>query len=122
MILLLKLILVSVILVMGLKISTSEGMIFENIGNYARRKVEQGYKYWDLIACEWCCGTWLSIIAHVLVLKLGIAYFDLNWQVLIRWPLVVMGTSITSGFIWTIYLTLNEVKEKNKEQSEYFKY
>ena len=107
---------------MGLKISTSEGMIFEKIGNYARRKVDEGYKIWDLIACEWCAGTWLSIVAHFFAFGLGILTFEWNWQLLMRWPLVVIGASITSGIVWTIYLTLNEIKENNKAQTEYFKY
>lgn len=122
MIIILKLIVLTFILVMGLKISTSEGMIFEKIGNYAKRKVEEGYKGWDLIACEWCAGTWLSIVAHFAAFGLGVFPFEWDWQLLIRWPFVFMGASFASGLSWTIYLTLNEIKESNKAQAAYFKY
>lgn len=118
---LLELIGITVILVMGLKISTSEGMIFEKLGDYARQKVDEGYKAWDLIACEWCAGTWLSIVAHFAAFGLAVLPFEWNWQLLIRWPLIVMGASITSGLIWNIYLSINEMKENDRAQAEYFK-
>jgi hypothetical protein len=107
---------------MGVKISTTEGMIFEEIGNYARRKVDEGHKIWEaLIVCEWCLPSVYSIFGHVFAIGLGILPFEWSWQLLIRWPLVVMGASISSGLIWTIYLMFNQIKENNMAQTDFYK-
>lgn len=122
MIVLLKLILITFIWVIGIKISTAEGMIFEKLGKYAKRKVDEGYKIWEaLIACEWCLPSVHSIFGHAFAFGLGILPFEFNWQLLIRWPLVIMGTSLISGLTWTIYLMINDIKDNNEEQARYFK-
>lgn len=121
MILLLKLILITFILVMALKIVTSEGMLLEKVGKYLKRQIEKGNKLADLGYCEWCTSTPMSIVAHFFAFGLGVLPFQWNWQLLIRWPLVVGGASFLSGMAWTIYLTINDIKENNEAQAKYFK-
>lgn len=120
MVLLFKLIVLTVIIVMGLKISMSEGMIFEKLGKYFERKVDEGYKGFDIFICAWCMNSLQSITAHVFAFGLGVLPFEFNWQLLIRWPLVIMGASFVSGNLWNTYETINKVKEKNEQEAKYF--
>lgn len=113
---LLQLILITVMIVLALRVAISNGMILEKVGIYAEAKVEQGYKVWDLICCPWCAGTWISIVAHGFAFGIGVLPVEFNWSLLIRWPLVVFGASFTSGMLWTIYLTLNSIKENNDKK------
>lgn len=121
MILLLKLILLTFIWVMGIKISTAEGMVFEKLGNWANKQVDKGYKIYEaIISCEWCLPSLHSVIGYAFAVGIGVIdHFE--WKLVVLYPLVVCGTSLLSGLTWTIYLTINEIKENNKEQSKYFK-
>lgn len=105
---------------MGWKIVTAKGMLLEAVGLWAEKKIEQGYKIFDLIYCEWCSSTLFALAAHGFAFLLGILPFEWNWQLLARYPLVVMGSSLISGLTWTIYLTINDIKENNRAQTEYF--
>ncbi len=106
MILIFKLILITFILVMGLKIAMSEDMLLEKLGNWFGEKAKSN-KVFELFVCPWCMGTLQSITAHFFAFGLGLLPFEWNWQLLIRWPLVVMGASLLSGLTWTIYLKIN---------------
>ena len=59
-----KLIGVTVVLVLALKIVMSEGMLLEKLGKFFERKIKEGHKAYDLFYCEWCSGTLQSITAH----------------------------------------------------------
>ena len=122
MILLFKLIVLTVIIVLALRVALSEGMLLEKLGSYFERKVDQGYKIFDLFVCPWCSGTLQSLTAHAFAFGLGIIPFEWNWQLLIRWPLVVFASSFISGVLWTVYLTLNQIKENNMAQAEYYQF
>lgn len=122
MILLFKLVILTVIIVLALRVALSDGMLLEKVGRYFEKKVEDGQKWADLIVCPWCSGTILSIIAHAFAFGLGIIPFEWNWQLLIRWPLVVFASSFISGVLWTLYLTLNQIKENNMAQAEYYQF
>lgn len=116
-----KLIAITVVLVLGLKIALSEKMLLEKLGEFFERKVDEGYKYFDLLICPWCMPSLFSIVAHGFAFGLNIIPFEWNWQLLIRWPLIVMGASIIAGNFWNIYLMINQIKEKNEIESEYYK-
>lgn len=116
-----KLIGVTVVLVLALKIVMSEGMLLEKLGKFFERKIKEGHKAYDLFYCEWCSGTLQSITAHFIAFGLGVLPFEWNWQLLIRWPLIIGGASFISGNLWNLYLTVNRIKEKNQLESEYFK-
>lgn len=120
MMILLKLISLTFIIVMGFKIIMSEGMLFENAGFYFKRKVDEGNKIFDLFICQWCMATLCSILAHGFAFGLNILPFSFNWQLLIRWPLVIMGASFLSGNIWNLYETVNSIKESNNAETEYY--
>lgn len=122
MILLFKLVILTVIIVLALRVALSEGMLLERLGKYFEKKVEEGYKIFDLAICPWCAGTLFSIPAHFFAFGLGILPFEWNIELMIRWPLVVFASSFISGVLWTIYLTLNQIKENNQAQAEYYKF
>lgn len=119
MIILLKLIILNCICVLGWKIAISDGMLLDSIGKWGDRKVEEGHKIYDLVVCPWCCGTAISIAAHLFAFGIGVLPLIFNWQLLIRWPLVVMGSSFICGNIWNIYETINRVRERNEIEAKF---
>lgn len=121
MIILFKLVILTVIIVMALKIALSKGMIFEKVGDWLEAKVDAGYKIFDLFICEWCMPTLQVFTAHAFAFGLGILPFEFNWQLVIRWPLVVFASSFVSGNLFNLYLTINRIKEKNDAESIYYK-
>lgn len=109
--------------VLGIKIVTAEGMIFENIGKYGKQKIEEGYKVYEaLVNCEWCLPSIHSIFGYVFAFALGVIPFEWNWNYIIMWPIVVMGTSLCTGLTWTIYLTINDIKDNNEIQAKYYRH
>lgn len=121
MILLFKLILITCILVMGLKVAMSKDMLLEKFGDYFEKKIDDGHRFFDIFVCPWCMGTLQSIVAHFFAIGLGLLPMEWNWQLLIRWPLVFMGASFLCGMAWTIYETVNRIKEKNEAETNHFK-
>lgn len=121
MILLFKLITLTVIIVLGLKIAMSDGMLLERLGRFFERKIDEGYKVFDLFYCQWCMSTLSSIVAYFFAFGLNILPFEWDWQLLIRWPLIVMGGSIVAGNIWNVYLTINQIKDRNEVEAAYYK-
>lgn len=106
---------------MALKIALSKGMIFEKLGEWLENKVDAGYKIFDLFICEWCMPTLQVFTAHAFAFGLGILPFEFNWQLVIRWPLIVFASSFVSGNLFNLYLTINRIKEKNDAESIYYK-
>lgn len=105
---------------MALKIVMSEGMLLEDLGEWFLDRVDEGKKGYDLFICQWCASTLQSITAHAFAFGLGIIPFEFNWQLIIRWPLVIFGASFLSGNVWNIYETINRIKEKNEAETEYY--
>lgn len=119
MILLLKMIMITFIIVMGLKITMSEGMVLERLGAYLEKKVDEGNKVFDLFICPWCMPTLQSLTAHLFAFGLGILPLEFDWQLLVRWPLIVMGSSFVCGNAWNIYGAINSVRERNDIQRKH---
>lgn len=122
MILLFKLVALTVIIVLALRVALSEGMLLEKLGAYFERKVDEGHKYFELFICPWCMGSLQSVTSHFFAFGLGILPFEFNWQLLIRGILVIFASSFISGLLWTVYLTLNQIKENNQAQAEYYQF
>lgn len=115
-----KLICITVILVMGWKVITSEKMLLEKLGAYFERKVDEGYKVFDLLICPWCMNSLFSIFSYGFAFGLLIIPFEFNWQLVIRWPIVVCASSFISGNLWNLYQTTNSIKERNELEAEYY--
>ena len=113
MILILKLILVTTFIIWGIKIATEEGMIGEKLGEWARKQVDKGRKYWEaILVCPFCMSSVHSLTA------IGFGYLfgwvD-SWTIFYYYPVIVGGASLVSGLTWTVYQLLSQV-------IKYFKY
>ncbi len=100
-------------LVWGVKISTEENMVFQKVGDFARKQVDKGRKYWEaIILCPFCAPSVWSIVA------IGFGYLfgwvD-SWTIFYYYPVIVGGSSLVSGLTWTVYQLLSLV-------IKYFKY
>lgn len=113
MILIIKLIIVCSFLVLGVKISTEENMLFGRIGEWANKQVDKGYKIWEaIILCPFCAPSVWSLVA------IGFGYLfgwvD-SWTIFYYYPVIVGGSSLCAGLVWTFYQLLSQV-------IKYFKY
>jgi len=116
----LELVLLTVIWCLGMKILTSEGMLLEKLGDFAHKKVEEGKLIYDpIIACEWCMPSIHSLFGYFFGVVLGIITV-FSWRLVIIYPLVAIGASVGTGFIWNAYLTMNRFKERNEAQTFYY--
>lgn len=120
MMILFKLILLTVMITLALKIALSEEMILQRLGVWFKRKIDEGYDIYNIFYCEWCAVSLQSMTAHAFAFGLGILPLELNWQLLIRWPLVVFGASFLSGNLWNLYLTINNIKDRNEAEKEFY--
>lgn len=121
MIVLLKLAFFTVITVLAWRIAVSEDMIFEKIGKWAEKKVDEGHKIFELLICVWCMGSIWSIVGWSLAYLTGVvkaSEFN-DWRIIFFYPCCVFISSIVCGFTWTIYLTINQIKDKNEIEAKY---
>lgn len=114
-----KLIILSSLWCLALQISTSEGMVFYKLREYAESKKA---KIWEaIVLCPWCCPSIHSIFAYVGGFILGFVKWD-SWNIFLMYPFVVAGSSLITGLVWIMYKFL-ELKMKyygHLEQQEYF--
>lgn len=130
MILIFKLILLTTMIVMTLKVVLSKDMLLENLGKWLEYKasdkyedgelIEKGNKFYDLFICPFCMNTIQSITAHAFAFGLGILPLEFNWQLFLRWPLVIFGAAALSGFTWTLYETVNRIKDRNEAEENFY--
>lgn len=113
---LIKLIGITSLLVLGWKIVTSEGMLLESVGDKIKQKVDEGYKYFELLQCPWCMsGVW-SLLGFAFAYGLGI--ISIEWRLLLLYPLCVCGSSLVCGFTWSLHLMMDAIKENNETQKD----
>lgn len=105
---------------MGLKVAMSEDMLLERLGEWFKKQIDEGKKVYSLFYCQWCMSTSCSVVAYFFAFGLGILPFEFNWQLVIRWPLIVMGGSFVSGNLWNIYETINRIKERNEWEAYHY--
>jgi hypothetical protein len=117
-----KIIIVTSIWILGLTICTQKKMVLYFIRDYltdengnARRKI-----YEPLIVCHWCMPSIHSVFGISFSIILG--FVSPSWNLAIMYPLIVMGSSITVGLVWQIYLVLDKTYEHltQTEQLAYF--
>lgn len=105
--------------VMGIKISTGEGMIFEKMGKWGEEMVDKGYKIFDaIIVCPWCLPSIHSVFGYAFAYGLGV-FESWDMKLIVMWPLVVMGTSFLSGNAWNLHQMCNRIKDKNEAEAKY---
>lgn len=122
MILLLKLILLTTTWCIGVMIGTADGMIMDKIRVYAKNKIDSGAKYYEaLVYCPWCLPSVHSLIGYLFAILLGIvSKFELS--ILFMYPLVVMGSSLLTGIVWSIHNLIDAKTQYylNAEKLAYF--
>lgn len=103
---LLILIVVTSIWVLGVKISTYKGMVFQRFGAYAKERVKNGDIIFEaIVTCAWCMPSIHTVVGYAY----GLFVFGMEWRVLFMYPIVIMGASVASGITWTLieYLIKN---------------
>lgn len=111
MILLCKLIFITSLWTLAIKIATSEGMVFEKLGKYGEKKVKEGYKIFEALwVCQWCMPSIHASIGMAFAFGLGIIQY-FTWNLLIYYVLTVCGSSLVNGLIWGFHLKQNAEKE-----------
>ena len=119
MLLLLKLITLTTIWCLGIKIVTSDGMILSKVGEYGKKKAEEGKRVFEaLIVCEWCLPSIHSLFGYGFALALGI--LPASWSLLFIYPLVAMGSSLCSGIIWNAYKTMETFRDLGETKIEFY--
>lgn len=109
---------VTSIWVLGITIVTSEGMVLyplrRNLTDQngdALRKI-----YEPLLVCVWCMPSIHSIIGVGFSVALG--WVKKDWTLMLIYPLVIMGSSIVSGMIWTTYQYLVSMTSHYRKAEE----
>ena len=121
MILLFSLIIITSILTLGFTIVSQEGMALYKLREWAENKNDKGSKWVEpLFLCIWCMPSIWSSFGFFFAYQIGILKCD-SWNILWYYPLCVGGSSILGGLIWTVYLTINSVKERNKVEADFSK-
>lgn len=117
----LKIIFLTVSWSLGWRVIISEGLLLEKLGTWAEKKAE-GNKIYDIICCPWCIPNAHGILfVWPLVFVLGILPFEWNWKYLAMYPFCLGASSFITGIIWTLYLTINAIRENYTLQNEYLK-
>jgi hypothetical protein len=123
MILIFKLIALTSIWVLGLTIITQDGMALYSIRHNLTDDSGKATKtiYDPIIVCHWCMPSIHSIIGYVFALVVGIIH-ELDWRLIIIYPIVVMGSSLVCGLVWQIYKALEVYCKytKHLEQMAYW--
>lgn len=109
--LILKIVFINVSLCWCAKISTEQGMIFQNFGGWCDEQIEKGNMIWEAICrCQFCvAGLWS-------IPSIGIAYLlglITNWKVLFGVPVIIGATSLIHGMVWTVLYYLDSKTNSN---------
>lgn len=119
-ILILKMIFLTVSWSLGWRVIISEGMLFERIGVWAQDKVDAGNKFYELLICPWCLPNFMGVFfVWPLAFGLEILPFECNWKYLLMYPFCLSASSFITGFVWTLYLTMNAKREYYTQVNEY---
>lgn len=118
--LLFQLIALTSIWVLGLTIVTQEGMLLYSIREWAEKKKEDGYVLTEpLILCHWCMPSLHGVMGYIFALAIGILS-NFRWELVVMYPLVVMGSSLVNGLIWSAYRFMAEKTEYYKNINDSF--
>ena len=91
-----------------------------SIRKWAEKKKENGSKWAEpLLLCVWCQPSSWSLLGYLFAYGLGIINKNnFNWNLLVLYPLVVCGSSIICGFIWSYHLKSNSETDMNNNISD----
>ena len=101
-------------IVWGIKISTSNGNVFEKIKDFLEKNLSEKLFKW-VVDCPYCMPSLYSIFGYVFY-YIYIGYID--WGRLFFYPIIVGASSFVCGILWVINETINE-KKKHIENLNY---
>lgn len=110
----LKLIFATSLLVLGWTIITQKNMALFFIREWAEKLDTKWSEPFFL--CLWCQPSVWSIFGYGLCFITGLVKFD--YVHILKYPLVVCGSSIVCGMTWTLYRLMSEVTEHFKNLNE----
>lgn len=119
MILLIQNIVILTIWCLGITIVTQPGMLLYFVREWAEQKKSIWYE--PLVLCHWCLPSIHSVVSYGFAIGIGIIE-HFSWSLIFMWPLVIMGSSILTGIIWSAYLLI-DIKSRhfsNIEQLSFF--
>lgn len=104
----------------AVRVSTTEGMVFEKIGKYAEGELDKGHKYWEaLVLCPYCVVSTYSLFG-------GLTFFlvtgSFDYHLLFAWPVIIGFSSLVHGMVWSVFELLWAKKayyEKEEERVHY---
>lgn len=119
MIIILKIICLTSVWVLGLTIITQKNMALYSLRMWAEDKSSKVYE--PLILCHWCMPSIHSVVGFAFAFGIGIIH-QFSIHLVIIYPLVVMGSSIVCGLVWTLYTTLDAIQKYyiNAEKISFF--
>ncbi len=83
----------------AVRVSTTEGMVFEKIGKYAEGELEKGHKYWEaLVLCPYCVVSTYSIFGN---LSFALVTGSYDWRILYAYPVILGASSLIHGMAWS---------------------
>jgi hypothetical protein len=91
----------TVSLAFAVKISTSEDMVFESLGNYAVEQNEKGNRIWEtLVLCPYCMASFYSLFGYLFYYLI----FDItNWRIFFAAPVIIGASSLIHGLVWSVF-------------------
>lgn len=115
MILAAKIIVITVIWVLGFYLASSEGMVFYGLTKYAETR--KSLIWQPIVLCVWCMPSIHSLIGYLFAAGLGvITHF--SWRLVFMYPIVVMASAFLGGFLWRLNELAGALIMRNKNTSE----
>lgn len=115
MIILFKLILLTSVWVLGVRMVTDKGMLLEDWRKWAENKHAKIYE--AIVLCHLCMPSLHSSVGYLFGFGLGIAGV-FEWKYLLLYPLVVMGSSMLNGIVWGVFKTFTAMSKYFENQNE----
>ena len=82
-------------------------MVFHRVRVWAECKDKKWLE--PLVLCHWCMPSVWGIFGYFFAIVSGVIQF--KFKLVWLYPLVVCGSSLMCGLIWTAYLVMNREKE-----------
>lgn len=115
--LLFEIILITSLLVIGWTIITQPAMGLGEIREWGDEN-DSVFIHATLL-CHWCMPSTWSLLGYLFAWQVGLIE-SFSWKLVWLYPLVICGSSLLCGITWTIYLTINQIREKNEIEAKYF--
>lgn len=117
------LVLITVSFVFAVRISTSEGMVFEKIGKWATDRLDEGKRIYEpLLLCEWCMPSVYSLVAIVFYILANYLFTGVfYYKVIILYPAIIGISSMITGLTFMLKDLIGSKTSYNEKKEEKIK-